>query len=49
MAEGREIHLGALVFVADDFAWLQGAPLDADALPAREATHFPVCIRGVLL
>ena len=37
MAEGREIRLGALVFVADDSAWLQEAPLDANALPARRA------------
>ena len=49
LAEGREIRLGALVFVADDFAWLQEDPLDADALPARGATHFRACIRGVLL
>ena len=49
MAEGREIRLGALVFVADDSAWLQEAPLDVDALPARGASHFRVCIRGILL
>ncbi len=49
LAKGREIRLGALMFVADDSAWLQEAPLDVDALPARGATHFHVCVRGVLL
>ena len=49
MAERREIRLGALVFVADDSAWLQEAPLDVEALPVRGATHFRACIRGVLL
>ena len=49
MAEGREIHLGTLVFIADDSAWLQEAPLDVEALPVRGATHFRACIRGVLL
>ena len=49
MAEGREIRLGALVFVADDSAWLQEAPLDIDALTVRGATHFRACVRGVLL
>ena len=49
MAEGREIRLDALVFVADDSAWLQEAPLDVDALPVRGATHFRTCVRGVLL
>ena len=49
LAEGREIRLGALVFVADDSAWLQEAPLDADALPDRGATHFRACVRDVLL
>ena len=49
MAEGREIRLNALVFVADDSAWLQEAPLDVDALPAHGATHFHACVRGVLL
>ena len=49
LAEGREIRLGALVFVADDSAWLQEAPLDVEALPVRGATHFRTCIRGVLL
>ena len=49
MAEGREIRLGALVFVNDDSAWLQEAPLDINALPAREATHFRACVHGVLL
>ena len=33
LVEGREIRLGALVFIADDSAWLQEAPLDVDALP----------------
>ena len=49
MAEGREIRLGALVFVADNSAWLQEAPLDVEALPIRGATHFRACVRGVLL
>ena len=49
MAEGREIHLGALMFIADDSAWLQEAPLDIDALPVHGATHFRACVRGVLL
>ena len=49
LAEGREIHLGALVFVADDSAWLQEAPLDVNALPVRGAMHFRACVRGVLL
>ena len=49
MAEGREIHLGALVFITDDSAWLQEAPLDIGALPVRGATHFCACVRGVLL
>ena len=34
LAEGREIHLGALVFVANDSAWLQEAPLDVETLPS---------------
>ena len=49
LAEGREIRLSVLVFVADDSAWLQEAPLDVEALPVRGATHFRVCVRGVLL
>ena len=49
MAEGREIRLGALIFVADDSAWLQEAPLDVEALLVRGATHFRACVRGVLL
>ena len=49
LAEGREIRLGALVFVADDSAWLQEAPLDVEALPVRGATHFRASVRGVLL
>ena len=49
MVEGREIHLGALMFIADDSAWLQEAPLDVDALPVCEATHFRACVRSVLL
>ena len=48
MAEGREIRLSALVFVADDSAWLQEAPLDVEALPVRRVTHFRACARGVL-
>lgn len=47
--EDREIRLGALTFIIDDSAWLQEAPLDIDALPARGATHFRACVRGVLL
>ena len=38
LAEGHEIRLGALVFVAD-----------VEALPVRGATHFRACVRGVLL
>ncbi|SPT18504.1 unnamed protein product [Triticum aestivum] len=49
LAEGREIRLSALVFIADDSAWLQEAPLDVEALPVRGATHFHACVRGVLL
>ena len=49
LAEGREIRLGALVFVADDSAWLQEAPLDVEALPVHGETHFHACARGVLL
>ena len=49
LAEGREICLDALVFIADDSAWLQEAPLDVEALPVRGATHFRACVRGVLL
>ena len=49
LALGREIHLGALVFIADDSTWLQEAPLDVEALPVRGATHFRACVRGVLL
>ena len=48
LAEGHEICLGALVFIADDFAWLHEAPLDVDALPICGATHFRACVRGVL-
>src|SRR3954471_24536049 len=49
LVQSREIRLGALTFIVDDSAWLQEAPLDVDALPARGATHFRACIRGVLL
>ena len=49
LAEGREIRLGALVFITDDSAWLQEAPLDVEALPVRGAMHFRACVRGVLL
>src|SRR4051812_28017372 len=49
LAEGRKIRLGALMFVADDSAWLQEAPLDMDALPVRGATHFHACVRDVVL
>ena len=36
LAEGREIRLDALVFVADDSSWLQEAPLDVDACDAPD-------------
>ena len=49
LAEGHEIRLGALVFVANDSAWLQEAPLDVEALLVRGATHFRACVCGVLL
>ena len=49
LAEGREIRLGALVFIADASGWLHEAPLDVEALPVRGATHFRACIRGGLL
>src|SRR3954464_986694 len=49
MVESREIRLGALSFIVDNSAWLQEAPLDVDALPARGATHFRACVRDVLL
>ena len=49
LAKGHEISLGALVFTADDSAWLQEAPLDVEALPVRGAAHFRACVRGVLL
>jgi hypothetical protein len=49
LAEGREIRLGALVFIADDSAWLQEASLDVETIPVRGATHFRACARGVLL
>ena len=49
LVEGREIHLGALTFTADNSAWLQEDPLDIDALPVRGVTHFRACVRGVLL
>jgi hypothetical protein len=49
LAEGREIRLGALVFIDNDSAWLQEAPLDVETLPVSGATHFRACARGVLL
>ena len=49
MVEGREIRLGALVFIVDDSAWLQEAPLDVEALPVCGAMHFRACFRGVLV
>ena len=49
LALGHEILLGMLVFIADDSAWLQAAPLDVETLPIRGATHFRACVRGVLL
>ena len=44
LAEGREIRLGTLVFMADDSAWLQEAPLYVEALPVRGAMHFQACV-----
>src|SRR3954467_5743460 len=44
MVESREIRLGALSFIVDDSDWLQEAPLNVDALPARGATHFRACV-----
>ena len=49
LAYGREIRLGMLVFIADDSAWLQEAPLDIETLPVHGAMHFRACVRGVLL
>ena len=49
MVEGREIRLGALVFIADDLTWLQEAPLDVEALVVLDATLFGACLHGVLL
>ena len=49
LALGHEIRLGTLVFITDDSAWLQEAPLDVEALPVRWATHFRSCIHGVLI
>ena len=46
---GREIRLGALIFVADDSTWLQEAPLDVEALLARGSAHFRESSCGVLL
>ena len=44
LVEGHEIRLGALVFVADDSAWLQEAPLDVEALPVCGAMIRLQCI-----
>ena len=49
LVEGREIRLGALMFIVENSAWLQEAPLDIDTLPVRGATHFRACVCGVLL
>ena len=49
LAEGREIRLGALVFVADDSTWLQEAPLDVEALPVCGAMHFRAYVCDILL
>ena len=49
LALGHEICLGMLVFIADDSAWLQEAPLNIEALPVREVTHFRASACGVLL
>ena len=49
LALGREIRLDALVFIADDSAWLQEASLNVEALPIRGAVHFRASACGVLL
>src|SRR3954471_16467271 len=49
LGEGCEIRLGALVFVTDDSAWLQEAPLDVEALPVRGVAHFCACVHDVRL
>ena len=46
---GSELCLGAFVFIVDDSAWLQEAPLDVEALPVRGAMHFSASACGVLL
>ena len=46
---GSEIRLGAFVFLIDDSAWLQEAPLDVEALPVHGAMHFSASSCGVLL
>ncbi|KAI4995969.1 hypothetical protein ZWY2020_040471 [Hordeum vulgare] len=46
---GHEILFGALSFIVDDSAWLRDAPLDVEALPSCEATHFHAGARGILL
>ena len=46
---GREFRLGALIFIADDSAWLQEAPLDVEALPAHGSAHFHASSCSVLL
>ena len=49
LALGHKIRLSALVFIADDSAWLQEAPLDVEALPVRGAAHFRASACDVLL
>ena len=49
LGEGCVIRLSVLVFIVDDSAWLQEAPLDLETLPVRGATHFRTCVRCVLL
>ena len=46
---GREIRLGALVFIVDDSTWLQEAPLNVEALPIRGLAQFRASACGVLL
>ena len=40
LAEGREIRLGALVFIADDSAWLQEAPSTSRSSPSAGRRTF---------
>ena len=44
LAKGREIRLGAFIFITDGSAWLQEAPIDVEALPVRGAMHLRACV-----